>query len=80
MRETALRLAIEEENKRKTDPNETHERSIIILGSKGIVSDKIRGVYFALCRDVLCIFSCVSRVKQQWCIDFWKKTKDQNRL
>lgn len=45
MRETALRLAIEEENRRKTDPNETHERSIIILGSKGIVSDKIREVY-----------------------------------
>ncbi|GAB1861081.1 Cytoplasmic dynein 2 light intermediate chain 1 [Camponotus japonicus] len=36
MRETALRLAIEEENRRKSDPNETHERSIIILGSKGI--------------------------------------------
>jgi len=44
MRETALRLAIEEENRRKSDPNETHERSIIILGSKGIVSDKIRGI------------------------------------
>lgn len=51
MRETALRLAIEEENRRKSDPNETHERSIIILGSKGIVSDKIREV--ALC----CIMS-----------------------
>ncbi|XP_018058643.1 PREDICTED: cytoplasmic dynein 2 light intermediate chain 1 [Atta colombica] len=36
MREIALRLAVEEENKRKTDPNETHERSIIILGSKGV--------------------------------------------
>ncbi|XP_011151896.1 cytoplasmic dynein 2 light intermediate chain 1 isoform X2 [Harpegnathos saltator] len=36
MREAALRLATEEENKRKTDPNETHERSIIILGSKGV--------------------------------------------
>lgn len=44
MRETALRLAIEEENRRRGDPSETHERSIIILGSKGIVSDKIRGV------------------------------------
>ncbi|EZA52630.1 Cytoplasmic dynein 2 light intermediate chain [Ooceraea biroi] len=36
MRETALRLAIEEEKKRKTDANDTHERSIIILGSKGV--------------------------------------------
>jgi len=44
MREIALRLAVEEENRRKTDPNETHERSIIILGSKGVVSDEIRSV------------------------------------
>lgn len=43
MRETALRLAVEEENRRKTDANDTHERSIIILGSKGVVSDEIRG-------------------------------------
>lgn len=42
MRETALRLATEEENRRRTDPNETHERSIIILGSKGVVSDIIK--------------------------------------
>lgn len=55
MRETALRLAIEEENRRKTDPNETHERSIIILGSKGIVSDNIR--------EVLCIASrCILHI------------------
>lgn len=44
MRETALRLAVEEENRRKTDPNETHERSIIILGSKGVVSDEIGNI------------------------------------
>lgn len=44
MRETALRLATEEDNKRKTDPNETHERSIIILGSKGVVSDETKSV------------------------------------
>lgn len=49
MRETALRLATEEENKRKTDPNETHERSIIILGSKGVVSDEIRSVSRSRC-------------------------------
>ncbi|XP_014471078.1 PREDICTED: cytoplasmic dynein 2 light intermediate chain 1 isoform X2 [Dinoponera quadriceps] len=36
MREIALRIATEEEHRRKTDPNETHERSIIILGSKGV--------------------------------------------
>jgi len=46
MRETALRLAVEEENRRKTDPNKTHERSIIILGSKGVVSDKVKSVYY----------------------------------
>lgn len=78
MRETALRLAIEEENRRKTDPNETHERSIIILGSKGVVSDEIRSIL--LPRDVLCISNCICRVKQQWCIDFLKKMKDQNQL
>jgi hypothetical protein len=64
MRETALRLAVEEENRRKTDPNETHERSIIILGSKGVVSDEIINVLRF--RDVLhYIFNCTSRVKQQ---------------
>jgi len=57
MREIALRLAVEEENKRKTDPNETHERSIIILGSKGVVSDEIRSIL--LSRDVLCISNCI---------------------
>ncbi|XP_012253953.2 cytoplasmic dynein 2 light intermediate chain 1 [Athalia rosae] len=36
MREMALRLSLEEEDRRKTDPVETHERSIIILGSKGV--------------------------------------------
>lgn len=55
MRETALRLALEEENKRKSDPNETHERSIIILGSKGIVSDKIRGISHLYCIMPRCI-------------------------
>jgi len=43
MRETALRLAVEEENRRKTNANDTHERSIIIIGSKGVVSDKVKG-------------------------------------
>jgi len=57
MREIALRLAVEEENKRKTDPNETHERSIIILGSKGVVSDEIRSIL--LSHDVLCISNCI---------------------
>lgn len=53
MREIALRLATEEENRRKTDQNETHERSIIILGSKGVVSDEISSL--PRFRDVLCI-------------------------
>ncbi|XP_046587099.1 cytoplasmic dynein 2 light intermediate chain 1 isoform X1 [Neodiprion lecontei] len=36
MREMALRLSLEDENKRKTDRSITHERSIIIIGSKGV--------------------------------------------
>ncbi|XP_066592267.1 cytoplasmic dynein 2 light intermediate chain 1 [Prorops nasuta] len=36
LREMAFQKIMEEENKRKTDPNETHERSLIILGSKGV--------------------------------------------
>ncbi|XP_051154726.1 cytoplasmic dynein 2 light intermediate chain 1 isoform X2 [Leptopilina boulardi] len=35
-RELALRLSLEEENKRKNDGIETHERSIILLGSQGV--------------------------------------------
>lgn len=40
MREMALRLSLEEESKRKNDHLETHERSIIIIGSKGVVSSR----------------------------------------
>jgi len=76
MRETALRLAVEEESRRKTNVNDTHERSIIILGSKGVVSDEVKGSmtlsYFCVC--------CVSRVRRRWCIDFLKKMKSRNRL
>lgn len=78
MRETALRLAIEEENKRKTDQNETHERSIIILGSKGVVSDEISSVPPRYRARTLHFPSCVSRVRQQCCIDFSKKMKGRN--
>ncbi|XP_078040768.1 cytoplasmic dynein 2 light intermediate chain 1 isoform X1 [Augochlora pura] len=33
MRDAAVRLCLEEEQRRKNDPDETHERSIIIVGS-----------------------------------------------
>ncbi|XP_076181716.1 cytoplasmic dynein 2 light intermediate chain 1 [Ptiloglossa arizonensis] len=36
MRDAALRLCLKEEESRKTNPNETHERSVIIIGSKGV--------------------------------------------
>nr|XP_003705327.1 PREDICTED: cytoplasmic dynein 2 light intermediate chain 1 isoform X2 [Megachile rotundata] len=36
IRNTALSLCFEEENRRKTDPNESHERSIIVVGSKNV--------------------------------------------
>ncbi|XP_076749506.1 cytoplasmic dynein 2 light intermediate chain 1 [Xylocopa sonorina] len=35
-RDVAVRLCLEEERQRKVDPNETRERSIIIVGSKGV--------------------------------------------
>ncbi|XP_035724834.1 cytoplasmic dynein 2 light intermediate chain 1-like isoform X1 [Vespa mandarinia] len=35
-RESALRVSMEKEKNRKTDPKETHERSIIIVGSKSV--------------------------------------------
>nr|XP_050867107.1 cytoplasmic dynein 2 light intermediate chain 1 isoform X1 [Vespula vulgaris] len=35
-RESALRVSMEEEKNRKTDPKETRERSIIIVGSKSV--------------------------------------------
>ncbi|XP_015189051.1 PREDICTED: cytoplasmic dynein 2 light intermediate chain 1 isoform X1 [Polistes dominula] len=35
-RESALRVSMEEEENRKTDPKETRERSIIIIGSKSV--------------------------------------------
>lgn len=76
MRETVLRLAIKEEHKRKTDPNETHERSIIILGSKGVVSNEIRNVLHS--SIVSCISRYISRVRLPWCIGFSKKMKNQN--
>lgn len=37
VRDIALRFCLEEEQRRKTNPNETHERSIIIVGSKRVV-------------------------------------------
>lgn len=37
VRDIALRLCLQEEQERKTNPNETHERSIIIVGSKRVV-------------------------------------------
>ncbi|KAG9437244.1 cytoplasmic dynein 2 light intermediate chain 1 isoform X1 [Apis mellifera carnica] len=36
VRDIALRFCLEEEQRRKTNPNETHERSIIIVGSKRV--------------------------------------------
>ncbi|XP_017875869.1 cytoplasmic dynein 2 light intermediate chain 1 [Ceratina calcarata] len=36
VRDVALRLCLEEEERRKTDPNQTRERSIIIVGSKSV--------------------------------------------
>ncbi|XP_053970991.1 cytoplasmic dynein 2 light intermediate chain 1 [Hylaeus volcanicus] len=36
VRDVALRLCLEEEEQRKNDPNETRERSIIIVGRKGV--------------------------------------------
>ncbi|XP_076245255.1 cytoplasmic dynein 2 light intermediate chain 1 [Calliopsis andreniformis] len=36
VRDVALRLCLEEEQRRRTDPNETYERSIIIVGSKDV--------------------------------------------
>ncbi|XP_076645818.1 cytoplasmic dynein 2 light intermediate chain 1 isoform X1 [Halictus rubicundus] len=36
MRDAAVRLCLEEEQRRKNDPDETHERSIIIVGSKKV--------------------------------------------
>lgn len=59
MREAALRLATEEENRRKTDPIETHERSIIILGSKGVVSATELGARIAFTFLALYISDCV---------------------
>lgn len=40
-RDVALRLCLEEEQRRRTDPNETHERSLIIVGSKAVVRNVI---------------------------------------
>lgn len=37
VRDVALRLCLEEEQRRRNDPNETHERSIIIVGGKSVV-------------------------------------------
>ena len=37
-RELALRVVAEEETRRKTDPNESHEKSLIVVGSKEVVS------------------------------------------
>ncbi|XP_076680679.1 cytoplasmic dynein 2 light intermediate chain 1 [Andrena cerasifolii] len=35
-RDAALRLCLEEEQRRRTNPNETYERSLIIVGSKAV--------------------------------------------
>ena len=41
VRDHALRLCLEEEQHRKTNPIETHERSFIIVGSKRVVCNKL---------------------------------------
>lgn len=72
MREMALRLSLEEDEKRKTDPIETHERSIIIVGSKGVVSSNVH----SLVRPVVNAETVRQVVASRECSYFKGKTKE----